>query len=215
VFADLGKAVHAGLLPESALISDVGSVKRQVIAAAREGLGEAVARFVPGHPIAGDERRGPVAARSNLFERHRVLLTPLAENPPEAVERIARLWRVAGALVETMDAEHHDHVLAATSHLPHLLSFLLVERLARLAERREVFRYAAGGFRDFTRIAASDPALWRDIVLANRDELLRLIADYRDGLDVLARALSEDDGEVLLACFGRAKSARDRVFPPV
>src|SRR5690606_29339677 len=144
-----------------------------------------------------------------LFERHKVILTPLPEVDAEALVCIDELWRALGADVEHMDVEHHDDVLAATSHLPHLLAFGLVDSLAQRSENLEIFRYAAGGFRDFTRIAGSDPVMWHDIFLANRESVLRNLDAFRDDLDALRVAIAEGDGHHLLGVFTRARAARE------
>jgi len=204
----------AGCLPEGALITDGGSVKGAVVERARAHLAaEQLARFVPGHPIAGRERSGPEAATAELYRDHRVILTPLPENAAEDVARVEAMWRAVGARVERLDVAHHDHVLAATSHLPHAAAFAMVSALTRLAERYEVFRYAAGGFRDFTRIASSDPVMWRDICLDNRDEILGLMDHYRDELDRLRDLIAERDGEGLERYLTEAKDVRDALYP--
>ncbi len=207
VFRALAPAVRAG-----AVLTDVGSVKAAVVATARRAFGAVPARLVPGHPIAGTERSGVEASFAELFRGQRVVLTPLAETDPGALGLVEALWRGVGATVERMSPEAHDRALAATSHLPHLLAYALVDLLAALeAEGRgDLFPYAGGGFRDFTRIASSDPALWRDICLANRGPLLELLGRYGAALEGLRRALEAGDGEALLACFARAREARDR-----
>lgn len=206
------RGVFQQLLPALApgmILTDVGSAKMSVIEDARAVLGPRSRQFVPGHPIAGTERSGPEAATASLFEGRRVILTPLSDNDEADVQRIAEMWRIVGAEVETMTALHHDHVLAATSHLPHLLAFALVESLARMEERHEVFRYAAGGFRDFTRIAASDPTMWRDIALANAAEIKGMLKRYQRDLEHLYQLLDAGDGEALHALFSRARQARE------
>ncbi|HET8903678.1 MAG TPA: 3-phosphoshikimate 1-carboxyvinyltransferase [Saccharospirillum sp.] len=196
-------------LASDTVISDVGSVKGAVVEAAREALGELPPGFVPGHPIAGAERSGLAAAKSDLFDHHLLILTPLPTSSPEAVQLLTRLWHSVGADVVTMSVSRHDEVLAATSHLPHLLAFSLVDTLARESENREIFRYAAGGFRDFTRIAASDPTMWHDVFLANREATLSILRRFQADLDVLADAIENREGATLKSVFGRAKSARD------
>ncbi|MEW5837939.1 MAG: prephenate dehydrogenase/arogenate dehydrogenase family protein [Pseudomonadota bacterium] len=196
-------------LSPGCVVSDVGSAKQSVIADARAVLGDKLAQFVPAHPIAGTEKSGPDAAFAELFDQRRVIVTPLAENSETDVARVVSMWQSAGALVECMSAEHHDHVLAATSHLPHLLAFALVDSLARMDERQEVFRYAAGGFRDFTRIAASDPTMWRDIALANRVEILSMLQRYQQELAALQADLQHEDADALFARFSRAQKARE------
>ncbi len=204
----------AGCLPDDALITDGGSVKGAVVERARAHLSPGqLARFVPGHPIAGREHSGPSAATADLYRGHRVILTPLPENDDAAVARIESMWRAVGARVECLEVAHHDHVLAATSHLPHAAAFAMVSALARLAERYEVFRYAAGGFRDFTRIASSDPVMWRDICLDNRDEILAMLDHYREELDRLRGLLADRDGVSLERYFADAKAVRDALYP--
>lgn len=202
-------AVH---LKPQAIITDGGSAKQQVVDAARSALGEAFARFVPGHPIAGTEKSGPSAAFAELYQQHRVVLTPVTETDKSALEMIRNMWQQAGADVFEMTIEHHDSILAATSHLPHLLAFNLVNLLAQREDCNEVLRYAAGGFRDFSRIASSDAVMWRDICLANRGAILELLQQYRNGLDLIEKAIREDDGNYLIDIFGRAKQARDTRF---
>lgn len=191
------------------VVTDAGSVKGSFVADARAVLGS-LERVVPGHPIAGTERRGIEAAFAELFRDHRVVLTPLAETRADAVDTVTRLWAATGARVEQLDVEAHDRLLAATSHLPHMLAFGLVDALARGDDPEAVFRYAAGGFRDFTRIASSDPVMWRDICLANRDALLAALAAYRADLDALTAEVEAGDRDGLLARFERARAARDR-----
>jgi prephenate dehydrogenase len=196
-------------LSAHAIVTDVGSTKQSVIADATASLGDAVSRFVPGHPIAGTECSGVEASFAELFQQRRVILTPTQETDEAATETVAELWRNAGAEVTQMSAVHHDHVLALTSHLPHVLAFALVDRLSQMQEHDEIFAYAAGGFRDFTRIASSDPVVWRDICLNNRSAVLDALQAYRDELDELAQALRNHDGAALEALFSRAKKARD------
>lgn len=203
-----------GLSPD-ALITDGGSVKGAVVAAAQSAMPrDQWQKFVPGHPIAGTEHSGPDAAFATLYHGQRVILTPLPENDPERVARAEALWRTAGAVVEQMSVHHHDHILAATSHLPHLAAFGLVNALARLEERYEVFRYAAGGFRDFTRIASSDPVMWRDICLANRDELLPMLDHYLAELNSLRALMVEANAAGLTQAFADAKAVRDALYRP-
>lgn len=205
VFARLGESARA-----DTVITDVGSTKLSVMHDARAALGTHWPRYVPGHPISGTERSGLAAGFATLFDDRRVILTPTPETEPQALAAVEQLWRALGARISEMDAAHHDEVLAATSHLPHVLAFALVDTLARMAERTEVFEYAAGGFADFTRIASSDPALWADIVTANHDALLGVLTRYIGDLDALRAALAEGDRQTLLECFERAKTARDR-----
>ncbi len=206
VFEDVKEALSAG-----AVITDGGSVKRSVIEDASVAFGEIPAFLVPGHPIAGTENSGVEASFPELYQNRRVILTPLENTDSAALDKVERMWRVCGADVACMDPEHHDEVLAATSHLPHMLAYSLVDALARMEENAEIFRYAAGGFRDFTRIASSNPTMWRDICVANRDALRGMLKRYADELHGLADALDEEDGgQHLLEIFERAKAARDR-----
>lgn len=204
----------AAYLPDEALVTDGGSVKGAVVKRARAHLSAGqLARFVPGHPIAGRERSGPEAATADLYRGHRVILTPIEENRAEDVARIEAMWQATGARIERLEVAHHDHVLAATSHLPHAAAYAMVSALSRLAERYEVFRYAAGGFRDFTRIASSDPVMWRDICLDNRDEILVMLDHYRAELDSLRGMLESADGEQIEHYFHEAKAVRDALYP--
>lgn len=196
---DLGEAV----------LTDVGSAKGNVVRAARLAFDGRVERFVPGHPIAGSEESGVEASNAELFRRHKVILTPHESTDAAALALVDGLWRALGADVEHMEVEHHDQVLAATSHLPHLLAFTLVDSLAKRSENLEIFRYAAGGFRDFTRIAGSDPVMWHDIFLANREAVLRTLDAFRDDLDALRGAVDAGDGHQLLGVFTRARHARE------
>ncbi|WP_256657400.1 bifunctional prephenate dehydrogenase/3-phosphoshikimate 1-carboxyvinyltransferase [Pseudomonas sp. 2FE] len=192
-----------------AVLTDVGSAKGNVVRAARLAFGGLPSRFVPGHPIAGSEESGVEASNAELFRRHKVILTPLEQTDATALALVDRLWRELGADVEHMAVEHHDEVLAATSHLPHLLAFGLVDSLAKRSENLEIFRYAAGGFRDFTRIAGSDPVMWHDIFLANREAVLRTLDAFRSDLDALRDAVDAGDGHQLLGVFTRARVARE------
>ncbi len=200
----------AGHWPEAALLTDVGSSKQAVIDAVRAGFGTLPRHFVAGHPIAGTEKSGVGAAFPSLFEDRLVILTPADETSPLATERAAQLWQATGARVEFMTPAHHDHILAATSHLPHVLAFALVESLARSGASDEIFHYAAGGFRDFTRIASSDPVVWRDICLANREAILTMLDQFQRDLDGLRAVIAAGDGATLESRFGFAKAARDR-----
>ncbi|WP_268801176.1 prephenate dehydrogenase/arogenate dehydrogenase family protein [Pseudomonas huanghezhanensis] len=202
-------AVLATLDLGDAVLTDVGSAKGNVVRAAREAFGAMPPRFVPGHPIAGSEQSGVEASNAQLFRRHKVILTPLADTDPAALAVVDRLWTVLGADVEHMQVERHDEVLAATSHLPHLLAFGLVDSLAKRNENLEIFRYAAGGFRDFTRIAGSDPVMWHDIFLANREAVLRTLDTFRTDLDALRDAVDAGDGQQLMGVFTRARTARE------
>lgn len=199
----------AACLQEHQILTDGGSVKGSVVAAARAAFGEIPSRFVPGHPIAGSESSGVSAANPKLYQNRQVLLTPVPQTDPQATQQVTRMWQAAGARVELMDVERHDQVLAATSHLPHLLAFSLVDTLAKNDQHLDIFRYAAGGFRDFTRIAASDPVMWRDIFMTNQAAMLRQIDDFAQGLNALRDEVARADGPAMQARFGRAKAARD------
>lgn len=196
-------------LKAGAIITDAGSVKGSVIEAATAVFGQIPSRFIPGHPIAGSEQSGVQAGRGDLYVNHKVILTPVSHSDPEAVAKVSQMWQRLGAEVLTMDASHHDQVLAATSHLPHLLAYSLVETLAKEDENQEIFRYAAGGFRDFTRIASSDPLMWHDIFLANDRATVAILDRFSEDLAQLKNALLKQDSEYLLGVFTRAKSARD------
>ena len=197
-------------LAPGAVVTDGGSAKASVVADARAVFGAVPPFFVPGHPIAGTEKNGVEASFATLYRSRRVILTPLHETDPGAVARVEEMWRACGAEVSYMTVGHHDEVLAATSHLPHMLAYALVDSLARLEEHDEVFRYAAGGFRDFTRIASSNPVMWRDICIANREALARMLGRFSGELAELTAAVEGGDGERLLEIFARAKRARDR-----
>lgn len=191
------------------VITDVGSAKGCVIDDARAVLGQMPAGFVPGHPIAGTEHSGVEAAFASLFEGRRVILTPLAGTHDRAVAVVDRLWRETGAEVTTMSVAHHDRMLAITSHLPHLLAFGLVDMLAREPDHEEILGYAAGGFRDFTRIASSDPVMWRDICLGNREAVLEALGHFRSDLEALTEQVAQADAAGLERVFRSAKHTRD------
>lgn len=199
-----------GHLAEHAVLTDAGSAKGSVIDAVRQAFGGLPTSFVPGHPIAGTEQSGVEASFASLYRGRRVVLTPLPETDSHALDRVRDMWEAAGAEVTEMDPVHHDAVLAATSHLPHVLAYALVESLARLSDGDEVFKYAAGGFRDFTRIASSDPVMWRDICLANGDAIQLMIEHFVADLQELTSAIENRDGQQLLDIFSSAKTARDR-----
>ncbi|MEH6345940.1 MAG: bifunctional prephenate dehydrogenase/3-phosphoshikimate 1-carboxyvinyltransferase [Bermanella sp.] len=191
------------------IVTDVGSVKGNVAADIREVFGADQANFVLGHPIAGSEKSGIKAADSNLYENHTVILTPMAVTDVDALSTVKYLWQAVGAKVEEMGVEHHDEVLAATSHLPHLLAYSLVETLAHSHENKEIFNYAAGGFRDFTRIAASNPKMWHDIFTANKQAVLDALDMFNDDLSLLREAVASTDSNAMMGIFTRAKVARD------
>ena len=198
------------VLDENTFVTDVGSTKLSVVTAARAALGARFPNFVPGHPIAGTEHSGVKASFAELFEDHKVILTPVSETREEALHAVASLWRATGASVVEMDVAHHDQVLAATSHLPHLLAYTLIDMLAAAEDSDEIFEFAAGGFRDFTRIASSNPEMWRDIILANREAVSQLCEVYADRFGALRRAIEAGDGGAIEAIFKRAKEVRDR-----
>jgi cyclohexadieny/prephenate dehydrogenase / 3-phosphoshikimate 1-carboxyvinyltransferase len=196
-------------LTEEHVITDMGSVKGAVVSAVERVFGKVIPGFVPGHPIAGSEKSGVAAAVADLFKDHKTILTPVAGTSANALDIVARLWRATGAQVLMMSPNHHDEVLAATSHLPHLIAFSLVDTLAGADDNKDIFRYAAGGFRDFTRIAASDPVMWHDIYLSNRQAVLKAVDEFSKDLAKLRHAIDMGDGETLLGVFTRAKAARD------
>ena len=204
ILAALAPVLEAGMV-----VTDVGSVKGAVVAAARAALGARFPSFVPGHPIAGSEQSGVGASTPDLFSRKRVILTPEPETEAAAVARVRAMWVAAGAEVLTMPAAEHDRILAASSHLPQLIAYALMDMLVRMDDHRAVFDCSGDGLRDMTRIAASDPVMWRDICLANRDALLAVLRQYHSDLGELADAVEKGDGEWLLDTFTRAKHARD------
>ena len=191
------------------MITDAGSVKSTFIDDALAVFGN-LARVVPGHPIAGREKTGIDAMDASLFESRRVLLTPVEQSEPQAIAAVTALWELAGASVENLTPEHHDNVLAATSHLPHILAYALVDTLATQQASEEIFRYAAGGFRDFSRIASSDPVMWRDVCLSNPTAILRSMDSLDEHIKVLRAAIAASDGQRIEEIFIRAKAARDR-----
>jgi len=203
-------SVFAQLKDTKALITDGGSTKRDVVAAARAALGARIAQFVPGHPVAGAEKSGAGAAAADLFKGRRVILTPLKENPAASVTQVQALWEACGARVTRLEPDEHDAVLAAVSHLPHLLAYALVHDIAGRGNAEQLFSYAAGGFRDFTRIASSHPEMWRDICIANRDALLGEVARYSAQLGLVEKLLQAGDADALEKLFSEARDARDR-----
>jgi prephenate dehydrogenase len=203
------RAIAPALAP-AAVLTDMGSTKASVVAAAQAAFGGLPAGFVPGHPIAGTEKSGVEASFAELFTGRRVILTPTEASAAEAVARVQAMWEQAGAKVTQTSVAHHDEVLAATSHLPHLLAFALVDTLATLDDKQEIFDYAAGGFRDFTRIASSDPVMWHDICIHNEPALLKMLDRFEADLDRLRQAIANNDGAYLLQVFTRAKAARDQ-----
>ena len=205
---NLMRAMNEGLKPDC-IVTDVGSAKGVVVAAARNALADRLPFFVPAHPIAGTEQSGVEASFAELFEDHVVIITPLAETDRDAREKIAVMWRGTGARVVELDVEHHDEVLAATSHLPHVLVYTLIDCLARMQDKQEIFDYAAGGFADFTRVASSSPEMWRDICLANSTSLLAVLDRFEQHLDRARQAIASGEGEKLTEIFSRARQARD------
>ena len=196
------------LLDPAVTVTDVASVKGDVIKAVVDAYGEIPPQFVPGHPIAGSEKSGVDAVNPQLFEQHRIILTPCDETGENHLQRVEQLWLGMGAVVTKMPVSEHDEVLAATSHLPHLLAFSLVDTLAAMKDNREIFRYAAGGFRDFTRIAASDPVMWHDIVMTNSDALLSVTKRMSADLEQLQAAIERRDSDYVMGVFTRASEAR-------
>ncbi len=190
-------------------ITDGASVKGNIVAAVNEIYKGYPKQFVPGHPIAGSEKSGVTAANANLYVNHRVILTPVDETGKDHYETIKNLWEAVDAEVLTMSVSEHDAVLAATSHLPHAIAYSLVDTLANDSDNENIFRYAAGGFKDFTRIASSNPTMWHDIMCANSAEILSAIDLFQNNLNNLRAAIEKKDSEKLLTIFNRAKTARD------
>lgn len=205
-------AVLASIAPHlgpDTVITDAGSTKTDVVAAARAALGARIAQFVPGHPIAGRELNGPEAALPGLYQGKKVVLTSLTENAPHHVARVAAAWQHCGAVIHTLSPEEHDRVFACVSHLPHLLAFALVDDIAQKPHASVLFQYAASGFRDFTRIAGSSPEMWRDITLANRDALLGELDAYLLQLTRVRNLLVNQDGEQIESIYANARRARE------
>jgi len=211
-FAAVAEALAPHLTPGQ-IVSDVGSVKQAAI----ENLGQRLPQgvhFVPGHPIAGTEYSGPDAGFASLFDGRWCILTPDAQTDAGAVQKIEAFWQGCGAQVEIMDAAHHDRVLAITSHLPHLIAYNIVGTAADLEEdtKREVIKFSASGFRDFTRIAASDPTMWRDVFLSNREAVLEMLGRFDEDLTALQRAIRKGDGEALFDLFTRTRAIRQEII---
>ena len=196
-------------LKPGAIVSDVGSVKSSVVRDMAPHIPSG-AHFIPAHPVAGTEHSGPDAGFAELFVNRWCILTPSEDTDPAAVERLAAFWRLLGARVETMSAEHHDLVLAITSHVPHLIAYTIVGTADELSAvtRSEVLQFSAGGFRDFTRIAASDPTMWRDVFLANKDAVLEMLGTFNEDLSKLTRAIRRGDGDTLFKLFTRTRAIR-------
>jgi prephenate dehydrogenase len=203
IFGEIGPA-----LTDRAVVTDVGSVKGSVIAAARGALGKRFARFVPGHPLAGTEQSGVAASQADLFQGRRVILSPEPETDATATASVRAMWEAVGAEVATLSAVDHDRILAVSSHLPHMLAYCLMDMVVRHDDHRAILDCAAGGFRDITRIAGSDPVMWRDICLANRDALLVALRQYHDDLGALTAAIEKGDGKWLCETFTRARHTR-------
>jgi cyclohexadieny/prephenate dehydrogenase len=207
-YGSIAESLTPALKP-GAIVSDVGSCKKIMFTDVAPHLGEGV-HMVPGHPVAGTEHSGPEAGFAELFENRWCILTPGVDTDAAAVERVSELWRRAGMTVETMDAAHHDQVLALTSHLPHLIAYTIVGTATDLGDelKEEVFKFSAGGFRDFTRIAASDPVMWRDIFLNNKDALLDVLGRFTEDLTALQRAISRGEEKALEDHFTRTRDIR-------
>ena len=209
--ADAAAALAPGLSP-AAIVSDVGSSKQSVARALAAALpGHAI---IPAHPVAGTERSGPDAGFASLFHNRWCILTPPVDADPVAIARLSAFWAALGANVETMDAAHHDLVLAITSHLPHLIAYTIVGTASDLeaVTRSEVIKYSAGGFRDFTRIAASDPTMWRDVFLTNKDAVLEMLQRFTEDLTALQRAIRWDDGDALFELFSKTRAIRRSII---
>ena len=204
---EVAATIAADLAPD-AIVSDVGSCKAEVARALRAALPGAT--IVPAHPVAGTERSGPEAGFASLFQGRWCIVTPLDDTPGDAIERVSAFWRALGAEVETMAPDHHDRVLAVTSHLPHLIAYTIVGTADDLAEvtEGEVIKYSAGGFRDFTRIAASDPTMWRDVFLTNREAVLDMLQRFSEDLSHLQRAIRRGNGDELFDLFTRTRAIR-------
>jgi len=211
-YAEIGRRIGAALAPGT-IVTDVGSVKAAVIRDLKPSLPAGV-HLVPGHPVAGTEHSGPEAGFVEMFHDRWCILTPPGDADPAAVERVTRLWQRAGMKVVTMDAEHHDKVLAITSHLPHLIAYTIVGTATDLEEmlKSEVIKFSAGGFRDFTRIAASDPVMWRDIFLNNREAVLEMLQRFSEDLTALQRAIRWGEGEKLEDLFRRTRAIRRSII---
>lgn len=212
----VGQTAHimaqiAPYLQANTIVTDAGSTKQEVIAAARHHLPmQNRHHFVPGHPIAGTEQSGAQAAQTDLYHNKHVILTPLPETSTDAVEQVSQLWQACGAQVAIMPADEHDQILAATSHLPHLLAFTLMNHLNHSTRHSEnLFHFAGSGLRDFTRIASSSPEMWRDICLANREALLKQIDAYQNELKALQEMLKNNEGEALKKAFSQARGVRE------
>ncbi len=205
VFTELKKSIN-----KDCIMTDMGSAKACVLKSANDVFGHIPDNFVLAHPIAGTENSGVEASFAELFENRRVILTPVKSTSSSAINLVRRLWEKMGASVTEMSVEHHDEVLAATSHLPHVLAYSIVDTLATMSEKQEIFKYAAGGFKDFTRIASSDPVMWRDICLDNNQAILTMIDLFQSDLNQLKQSIQEKNSEQILKIFKNAKQARDQ-----
>ncbi len=208
-FVDVFRALKP-CVAKGGVITDAASVKGAVVEAAQKAWGQLPSRFVPGHPIAGSEKSGVTAVNPLLFANRRVIVTPLANTEPEALSKVLALWQGVGAEVIEMDVVTHDRVLGATSHLPHAIAYSLVDTLANDSANEDIFKYAAGGFKDFTRIASSDPTMWHDIMIANREAVLEAIDLFANNLDRLRAAVDQGDSEAIFSIFTRAREAREQ-----
>jgi cyclohexadieny/prephenate dehydrogenase len=211
-YAELAERIGPKL-QTGAIVSDVGSVKRAVVDAIAPHVPDGV-HFIPGHPIAGTEQSGPDAGFAELFDGRWFIITPLPETAPEAIGRLRSFWQRAGSSIETMDPQHHDLVLAITSHIPHLIAYNIVGTAADMetVTKSEIIKFSASGFRDFTRLAASDPVMWRDVFLNNRDAVLEMLGRFAEDLSVLQRAIRWGKGEDLHDYFSRTRSIRNEII---
>lgn len=203
------ETIYPYLQPHT-VVTDAGSTKSDVVAAARRALGNKIHQFVPAHPIAGREKNGPDAAIVDLYRGKKLVITALAENQQETIDVVVSAWQYCGAVPHLLSPEQHDQVFAAVSHLPHVLAYALVDQISEQPQADLRFQYAASGFRDFTRIAGSSPEMWRDISLANRQALQKELAIYQSQLQRIATALQNSDGDQLLAIYSNAEAARHR-----
>jgi len=212
VMGEIAKEI-ASHLKTGCIVTDVGSVKQAVIEAVQHYLPDDV-HFIPGHPIAGSEKSGPESGYANLFVNRWTILTPVENTEPLAIEKLETFWKSTGSFVEVMGAKHHDLVLAITSHLPHLIAYSIVHTASDLEEvtNSEVIKFSAGGFRDFTRIAASDPTMWRDVFLTNKDAVLELLGRFSEDLSALQRAIRWGKGDELFDLFSRSRDIRKGII---
>jgi prephenate dehydrogenase len=194
------------------ILTDAGSCKASVVNSAISAFGSLPNRFVPGHPIAGREKSGVEAADATLYVDHKVILTPDENTDPDAINTVTKMWEACGANVQHLNVVQHDQVLAATSHLPHVLAYALVETVAKTSYVGEIFEFAAGGFRDSSRVASSDPTMWRDICMYNRDAILEMTSLYREKLDQLEQLIEAGDSQNMYELFKRSKEVRDERF---